>query len=930
MIENPFRPSFLVRRLLLAVGAQASNILPDPELERFNLHDPKTVEQIWTDLEPLVFALTLAGYDCHGVWVATPWGGNPITNVGCVYLDVLNGAAIYAPYDWRDFTGLNVDASVYSVLLLSITVRRTYGVAPKHPPIPLELDPTILYRNMPDSNDKLFDPLDGFVAVTSSEPKLPHQIAAVAARPVTAKIITLLVDEWSRASTSGLLPCLNPEGWELPGERDVPAEEFRTLATQVWQVLGAPGEMRRFLEAPLSHGDGSLERLMTKMQGIVAIPAAQAALSARAVYAHGNQANLQLLLEQKTMFALHWGYFVFVLHEFGLIRILPFPLPFKIGIEHLDLTGSYESVAVPFEPGLSSPLIATMQLHQSGEFLEGWWYDDQLQRWDISSWRAPGRQGAGKLAFPAIFRRGDQIKDVEFEDIPDTDETWTNLAFDVKFNGTTYRMKRGQRRAKVPPDVRLGLQGAGAPAELEAHFAQMHWLSSQGLSEARWSLIVAIDHISGVSKAEWPAEISSLEAELRRKLANDSVYRYSIGNMPETPILAVLRSYFRSGLLAHNVAETNLNGWTQLRQILTALDAVADPTSPVLRALLQISVDAPHTYTFQWAGIGGAAGGGLFFQGEAGTWEFGGDIRHHDSCAPADVTPAQHGWSSWYFGQLGELMGGFGWSAGVGVSVVMGGSPNDIVTEEEWSRDDFGPDKSANPFSAPTCWFVIGSYGLSAGGGYYVQGDVGYDAGERYYFFNRTRMAVASGKGDGVNWSAGVGISAGYRYYGEGTWGTILGRTSTRLPTIDSSSTAKALTWRRSEDVTFRTNRYKLTSYGREVLARFVARNRAFFESPTAVVVIEADATPLGDAAYNESLSWKRALHVYETIRTLLAAPASGRFGISHGLAIGEDRLRIVANGEIEAQLHGVPEGADPEDWRRTKVLLDSKILLTL
>src|SRR5262249_61993318 len=99
------------------------------------------------------------------------------------------------------------------------------------------------------------------------------------------------------------------------------------------------------------------------------------------------------------------------------------------------------------------------------------------------------------------------------------------------------------------------------------------------------------------------------------------------------------------------------------------------------------------------------------------------------------------------------------------------------------------------------------------------------------------------------------------------------------------------------------------------------------FESPLSNVIFEGDASPAGPDAFNETLSWKRALTLYAEIRGLLSAPPSGDWGPSNALAIGESRVQLVAYGETRPRLAGGPDGLDPKAWRRSKVLVNRTVL---
>jgi hypothetical protein len=129
------------------------------------------------------------------------------------------------------------------------------------------------------------------------------------------------------------------------------------------------------------------------------------------------------------------------------------------------------------------------------------------------------------------------------------------------------------------------------------------------------------------------------------------------------------------------------------------------------------------------------------------------------------------------------------------------------------------------------------------------------------------------------------------------------------------------------QKVTFDTDQATLNAIGRARLAQHVSRYRALYESPLSTITIEGDASPAGPDAYNETLSWRRALAVYAEIRGLLSASSSGDFGAFTALSVVESRIEITADGEMAPRLAGVPDGQDPREWRRAKVLVNGSVV---
>ena len=928
MIQSSFRPTFLIRSLLQASGQPRTDTSTIPgEAERFAMGVPGSVEYLWTSFESLILSLTLAGYDCPEIVLASPSWGDPVRDVGYLRLYPHSPVVFYDAGDWRARTGVSVGSDAWTVYLIRVTVRRTLGAPSLYPPVSLTGAPG--YTRRPDSTDRFRDPADGWITLVGTKPleSSPSAVATALGEPIRAFVSAALADAWTRDSGGavGLLRSLNPLFWETPNDRDLPVREFVSLAREVWTFLEEPTQLRAFLAADAADPAASLNGLRRSAGATTSRAKALSEMKSRMRFFYPRHAAVDTLPDDWKR--QHWALTLFELHEFGLLRILPFPLGYEVRISGVDLTGWYETVADAYSPATGTiPRIATMQLNQAGDIIVGWWYTARFERWDIGAQLPAAPGGSGPLSVTALFMRPERDTGAVLSGIPASDGSAEDVDFtlDVTFDGVTYRMIRRSRLAQVSPADRLAAVPPDAPPVGEGFLASAHFLSELGISRAIDVLVEGVLDVSASSTLSWPDLMADVEEDLRTTLADNNILTYTGAAVPPSPMLDRFQVEARGALTATLVPSADgRDAWNQLHAILNVLDVTSRATAEALRALLDIGSNPPHEYTLQFGGVGligevdegfGATAGGMYILG-----------RIHHETTTCGGNPA--GWPGWYWGVVLEGGGSEGAEFGGGVNIIRVADPDTIWAPSEWFPDDF----ATLGLSIPArCAFATLGGGGEAHGRAYIGVEGGWDVIEATVFVSRTAKSIAAGWNDGWFVSAGVGVSGGVGLAGGFSFGLLTGRVGgTGNPGPQEPpppAPPVILLVDGTQNVSFDTDQAAPNAWGLARLAQCVAKYRALFESPLSTIVIEGDASPAGPVAYNETLSWKRALAIYAEIRGLLSAPATGDFGELRALNVGESGVELTAFGEVQARISGIPDGLDPDEWRRVKIIINGSV----
>jgi hypothetical protein len=926
MLAPPL-PAFPIRRLLLESGyPRASKSVYLPDLQRLAMVG--TFEAMWTALEPLVVTLTLAGYQVPEVVVGRPHGGEAYYDKGCARLFIYANDVVYDPTHWREVTGVGVPAGTQVVTILRLLVRRTHGEPSLYPPI--DLDDIPGYTRARDPADLLGDPRDGWLAlIDPSTTALPLNSATTLQAPVRDMVVDGLATAWEHQADGravGLLRTLDPGLWKSPSTRKLPLRETAAVAGAAFGAVFDAVMMRQFLERGPGDKDATLPALLAGAPEAERLDDAVGELRARADHFHPRNENLPLVLDR--LERVHWALSLFSLHEFGLVRILPFPLGHDIGIPYMDLTGWYESDVQAYEASSRPAFIFTMQLNQAGRMIDGWWTDGRLLRWDITG--APPvwtETGSDTVAVDLLFTRDGIDATVRIDGIPKTPAPGVALSITVDFEDGAHPMVRRDASARLSPAVRLKTVTGEALASTEPHLQPLHSAAQLGLNKAIGVLAGEIDRVSGTPSSSWFTQLAVAEGRLRTSLADNLVLVYSASNIAQTPMLERVRADMRYKLGRRASVAPGRSTWAQLKYLLAG--AEAQPTDP-LPALLGIDVGASeHEYVWKFDNVG--VGGEVQLGGEVelGAFVVYGPLDHKSVCAPDPATP--HGWNEWVTGAIGEAGGGFGFGIEGQVTFLGGSTDNDLTTTHEWQPDDFARTGPAGIL--PHAVFVFGalsnSMGLFIGPG---GAEVAYEWAESYLWFSRT--APGFGYGGGTSWvvGMGIGVGGGESDSATGTIGRLYFRWGSAQEQIEKPPEAPVEIVGGASDswmTSFAVDSDELAPEARDHIATQVARHRALFEQPTALLIIEGDASPTGSEAYNESLSWRRALSLYRHIRTLLTSVGVEGYATDAALAVVERGVTIVGHGELRGRLEdGLPDDVEVDEWRRSKFFINGRVVV--
>lgn len=900
-----FRPTFLVRRLLREAGA--SDAWFDSRSDRGDIGHVLVngnVEGTWAALDKLIVLLNLAGWECPELLVALPWRGDPSHDIGAVRMDVHGRVRFEA--DWRAATGLSPGAAAMQFMALRVEVRRSLGVDSLHPPIALDGVPG--YVAAPNSDDDFADPRDGWITAEHGETLLADGAAMVlfeATHDLLAGLIVGALGRLDGGEAVGMLRSLDPKFWDTPADRLEPVAPFDALFAELWAWLKTPTKLDAFLRPGLDDRQVSLAALVKAAGARVSLGRGLRAMKARAATLRPRHAKLPTLL--KGLGKTHWLLALMLLHEFGLIGIVPFPLAFEPLIPRLDLTGTYESDESLLDH--KRRFYVTMQLVQAGDQIAAWIYDTDLDRWEFTG-HVDETAGALEFYGDVLHPASNTTSSGRLEDLParDTD----NLRLKLKRGTQYYWMRRVDRAAVVDPELVESLVGERNTTLVNRELAPLHSELGAAMDAAIAHLVASIDEI--LDAWTWSTLVLALQGELEKILEDAGVIVFADPRrLVQTPTLERFRIRVRTLLPQHTVQ--GVDAWTQLLSIHES----AGDYARGLRELLDLPDSLPHKYTYWSFGLGGSAEIKAIVGGGWSAYAIYFNLKHDDSCTPPGLDRSSHAWTAHYSGVTAGAGVGGGAEVKGQVDVFTTSDPNDLYSTTEWTKRDFvgafflviGVDVHASVYVE-----VGGTYGVGA---------------EAYVFFNGDKWA--SGTGNGRILNLGVGAGGGFGVGLGGTLGLIWSQVDsgrTPITKIEAAPEPLAVTVSDSAEGHFAFDSDELSDRAKHYLRRVACRYRALFERPGAFIQIEGDASPAGSEAYNERLSWRRALSVYAYLRSLLSAPASGEFGPSTAFAIAPSRVYILAYGESRARLAGVIDGVADKDWQRIKIVVSDALMVMM
>ena len=960
------RPTFLIHRTLAWLGAPRPSrtlALSGTDLDD-TIRDDRLLDAWWTELEGLIVALNLAGYECPELIVAhrdqpTGWLRLPVWIGLEDEWDPEDPLVIVGDGDWRTLTGVSPDvvpAAATRLTLLRVEVRRTVDTPvrkaeerpPRFPPIPLDGLVPGFRPGPPGSTDPFADPLDGWIAfghlaaaAGESGALKTAQDMGTLADDTRDLLVDALVAEWQRAKPAdvGILRYLDPATWDSPLDRAAWVWPFDVLWGEIWARADAASgtQLRAWLKEPTDSKDVSLRELAaaTSWGGS---GDAVAALRDRGERLGVTDESLELVLAQLP--SRHWLLGLFMLHESSLVRLLPFPVAHEPEIKFIDLTGWYETTYAD----AGRPVNAAMQLNHAGHRLVGWFQDSDLNRWDFELQRVSfDPDGREPLAYAGSFTGASGSVDGTITQVPRADPDEVNVV--VAF-GRQYVLTRRHRHSLTPPPTIVAAMGQTAPDGLELKILPLHSYAQRRVEEASDLLITRLLEMKafGTDPASWDTTVDALERSMRDILDDGGVLRFGnemqggavVNPVEETPMLERFRLEAQKRLAATEVKSGEAgDGISQLRDILHHIDE--EDALPSVEQLQELVGLGPlgHAYSFVMGELGGE------LELEAAGFVAGGTawtptaMWHLPDCAPDGDT--NHGWFEAYLGAMG--MGG----AGVGPEMKLQlkfftiSTANDVSTILDWGPEDFVPSI-----------FVCGETAVevSAYPGAGLKGPVGVLGGgesEGWMFF--TPRGVASGVGDGGFLSLALGVAAAPPMFGPFNiaWsilgvkmGVLFARLGLADPGPDPEPPAPPpapfpLTMRVERISSYGFDESELSDGAKEELAVIVARHRQLFEWPHSRIQIEGDASPEGTGPYNDLLSWKRALSVYTHVMALLSAPASpssdpaSDYDPTNALAVRHSNVQLVGHGEARsaADERGL---TDPEDFRRAALVINGQV----
>ena len=225
-----------------------------------------------------------------------------------------------------------------------------------------------------------------------------------------------------------------------------PLDSFAQNASAIWTWLRDADNLEDLLELKLgdnqARGKNLLEKVANKTRGAWVRPREELHARHRLMYRNETAgAHLIERLEKD-----HWILQLFALGEFGLVRLLGFPvtdpalLPAAdvVGdLPPIDLMGIYETRWGQLDD--QGRLVnATLQINHAGEFLDGWLTDADLFRVDYTAQldrtTFEPRQAVGSLL--TFYGRFDHDADtfIQISDVPYPDDDFVDLVISVGFS----------------------------------------------------------------------------------------------------------------------------------------------------------------------------------------------------------------------------------------------------------------------------------------------------------------------------------------------------------------------------------------------------------------------------------------------------------------------------------------------------------------
>ena len=488
--ESP-RPSFLIPRVLQATGA-ARPLKHYGGLGIYGqvIPDGQAVDTWWAAFEHLAFTLALAGYDTPEIVVG--YLDDP------TYLRLLSWPGVVPDFtehlkletgDWKALTGAeevlgegHTEGRV--IAALRVRARRwleqpVQGLSP-YPALALS---GVVSAYIADGRTPAVEPADPFATpddgwiVLSQPVAFPTQPAAIAgsareASDALAKVLT------APAGTGrGLLRRLEPAVWTSALQRPYPLDAFTGIAGEIWRHVNAGSGLGTLLGYDLDAPNASALNLLASGRNTTvevlrrtgAFEPARQQLLARHAALYPRDPNGPAMLARFE--SMHWVLLLFVLHEYGLIDLLPFgvldptilpPQKALNDLPPLDLTGLYETDwdALDADGRVAN---LTLQINQAGGRLDGWIADRQLFRHeftaavDPSTWRPSEGTQEALLRFDGTFDEGGFISLYDLHH-PDDDGTGAPYALAVGFalgddEMQDFAVVRQQRRARLRPSL---------------------------------------------------------------------------------------------------------------------------------------------------------------------------------------------------------------------------------------------------------------------------------------------------------------------------------------------------------------------------------------------------------------------------------------------------------------------------------------------
>ncbi len=996
LINDAPRPTWLIPRVLQA-GGGARPVEQYGGLGVWNnsIPDSQSVDAWWAALEPLAVVLALAGYDTPEIAMGHFDEPNSYLRLLAWPGLVPNSTAhlVVAQGDWKAITGAELTVPKGGlggrvVAALRVKARRwmekPLGAASPYPAVALTGLGTAYVTDArtpaAEAADPFAAPADGWIVFTQplAVPTTPAQ-TAVSARDARDKLAAALGA--GGGAPIGLVRCLNPATWDSPLQPALGLDAFNALAQEIWTHLQTPGALEAMLKRALDDAGATAVGLLAAARSVDPrsltkggfFEAARAALAMRHSSLYPREVNGPALLAHFE--TTHWVVLLFALHELGLIRMLPFGitdpaiLPAAVvtgDLPPVDLTGLYETAWGDLDTTSGRLANATLQLNQAGAWLDGWITDRQLFRHeftavlDKTTWQPSKGVRPPLLRFSGTFD-GDPGSWIQIYDVAHPDEA-VAFAITVGFglgdaDPADYTVVRQTHRARLRPSLLSQILPATVVAalepdpdaedpppawltprqSLETDLTPLHSSQQHGIEVALSTLFVDLRNSFFVDTGK---SLDDTAADMLHALALNGVLDGAAVPDETTPVLERFRREARLQLVSQLIS-VGTTYWDFLDDRLVAeqLD------SETLLALLDLEPGelgghdpdaAEHRYDFTMSGPGiGGSGTPLDFHIEGGGYRVSCPIEHMPDCAPDPAVP--HGWGhpEPYWGVMLEGGAGVAEGAGIAVNFYTRGDPNTLLTQGEWTRDDFAPSSIhiASVNAAASLHVGPGGGGAPPNppGGKLPMDGTQYEV----IVFISARGRAVSMPTDNTGWNVkvGLGVEASVSYTLGATLGLLIARGAATATLPVALSTFESTFGSNSELVLgdFAVGGWELTEGQRDLLARNVARYRPLLESPAATMHVEADASSTGPSGSNELLTWKRALAAYSWVRTVLTTGEQPALGTTSALAPATDHVILTGNGELLARTEGrFPDEFESDEWRRVKVKINDQVIVFL